>query len=143
MTEQRLWHMVKKGLAHKGGKWMRVENPCLPGTPDVFYCVEGIVGWLELKELETWPVREHTPVTIQHYTKEQRLWIWDYADNNGTVHVLLRIARPKTYLLFDSDFSYHKLGYATREICEAEAVVCGGPALPCAAIIEALRLPLI
>jgi len=47
-----------------------VENPALPGTPDVNY----VEGWLELKWIRAWPKRASSVVQIDHYSPQQRIW---------------------------------------------------------------------
>ena len=138
MSEIALWKMIKDRIAPHAGKWMRVENPCLPGTPDVHYCWEGRTGWLELKEIEDWPARPDTPVRIPHFTKEQRLWIWDYAEHKGVVRLLLRVRRAREYLLFGPKFAVDELGFATRDRTLEGALLVGGPQLPVQELLEAL-----
>jgi hypothetical protein len=135
--EAALWTRLRRTDLCVRGKWLRVENPACPGTPDVHYCVDGISGWLELKRLESWPVRAGTPVRIEHYTKEQRLWIMDYALNGGRVHLLLQVASD--FLLFDPSAAVDVVGYGTRERLVESACVHGHPRAP----IEALRARLL
>ena len=49
-----------------------VENPAYPGTPDVNF----VEGWVELKWIRAWPAREKTVVKIDHYTQQQRVWLF-------------------------------------------------------------------
>lgn len=141
MSETALWHMVKDKLASRAGKWMRVDNPCLPGTADVHYCVDGVTGWIELKEIEKLPVREKTPVRIPHFTKEQRLWLWDYHQAGGTAHLLLRIQRPKTYLLFAAMDAYNGLGDWPWDQLREEALILQERTFPTELIWDTLDLP--
>ena len=47
-----------------------IENRLRAGTPDVNY----IGGWMELKWLRSWPVRDGV-ISLPHYTNGQRLWL--------------------------------------------------------------------
>jgi len=71
-----------------------VENPCLPGTPDVNYKE----GWIELKWLRSWPKNEGTPVQIPHYSQQQKLWIRKRHVTGGKVFLLLQC--KKEWFLF-------------------------------------------
>jgi hypothetical protein len=133
--------MIKSHFSPVKGKWLRVENPVGPGTPDVHYCVEGMTGWLELKEIPAWPKRSDTPVRLPHYTKEQRLWIMDYASHGGRVHLLLRIARPKFYLLFGPEVAVHLLGEVPEWTLRQRALVTSGPTFVASAFLDGLLDP--
>lgn len=101
--EQTMWDAVRG--ARLPGKWYRVENPLVPGMPDVNYAFGGrdrpCTGWLELKCIDGWPKRSETIVTIEHYTDTQRRWARDHHEAGGRVHLLLKVTRPAPqWLLF-------------------------------------------
>ncbi len=74
-----------------------VENPANPGTPDVSY----VEGWIELKQLDEWPVREDTPVKIVHYTPQQKIRARKRWKRGGNVFWLLQVKND--WLLLDGD----------------------------------------
>jgi hypothetical protein len=89
-----------------------VENPALPGTPDI----QHIDGWLELKFREEWPKRETTTVQIEHFTPQQRCWLfkrWLACRNRGTIHgqafLILYVAETREHLLFDAETAARKV----------------------------------
>jgi hypothetical protein len=96
-SEHALWLWLKKHVATVGF-WQRVENRAGAGTPDVYYCVLGGMGWLELKHLDAWPARASTPVRIEHFTMEQKAWLINHAREGGRAFLLLRVDHQ--YLLF-------------------------------------------
>lgn len=85
-----------------------IENPIVPGFPDVEY----IGGLIELKEVDDWPAREDTPLRIEHYTQEQRIWHERRAHFGGRIHVLLQVGRE--YLLFKGAVAAQHLGRVPR-----------------------------
>lgn len=64
-----------------------IESPLEPGTPDV----NCSVGWIELKHLEDWPVREGTIVVPRHFKPEQRAWLRHRCQAGGKAWLLLRV----------------------------------------------------
>lgn len=62
-------------------------NGMAPGTPDINH----VYGWLELKQLPEWPVREDTVVRVPTYTPYQRLWQKARIRAGGLVQILLRV----------------------------------------------------
>jgi hypothetical protein len=65
-----------------------VENPMVPGMPDV----EFVGGWVELKYVPNYPKRKYiTPIRIDHFTPIQRAWIRRRAKYGGRVFVVLRV----------------------------------------------------
>jgi hypothetical protein len=72
-----------------------VENPALPGTPDVNY----VEGWIELKWLRKWPVGEDTIVRIDHFTPQQRVFHIRRRQAGGRCWFMLQCRRE--WLLLD------------------------------------------
>ena len=66
-----------------------VENPVHPGTPDVNY----VHGWIELKALPVWPAKPTSPVRLDHFRPEQKVWIARRIRHGGRVDLLLRVDR--------------------------------------------------
>jgi hypothetical protein len=66
-----------------------IENPIHPGTPDINY----VEGWIELKWLRSWPKRADTVIPLEHFTKQQRIWLLRRARYNGNVYLLLQVNR--------------------------------------------------
>lgn len=66
-----------------------VENALGSGTPDV-YCT---LGWIELKSLREWPVREKSPVRLPHFTAMQKHWLSKECACGGKAWLLIKIAR--------------------------------------------------
>lgn len=67
-----------------------IESPMEAGVPDV-NCV---VGWLELKHLNEWPVREDTVVRPHHFRPVQRNWLRTRCLHGGAAWLLLRVGDP-------------------------------------------------
>lgn len=84
------------GLA--GVRIMRVENPCLPGTPDLCIGYGGRCAWLEVKQLQCFPVRPATPVRIEHFTSEQRDWLREWGSAIDLCYLIVRVDRIGVYL---------------------------------------------
>jgi len=85
-----------------------VENPALPGTPDVNY----IEGWIELKWLREWPVRPRTIVPFKHFTPQQRIWQIQRRLAGGRSWVLVQCKRE--WLLFDGGRAALYFGTVTK-----------------------------
>ena len=110
-TESIMWRKIRPVFLAARLDPVRVENPILPGTPDV-NLASG--DWLELKTIEAWPQRIDTPVSIRHFTDQQRVWLyrrWKYAP--GTTHLLLEVRDAKQWLLFDGDVAAKIVGRGT------------------------------
>jgi hypothetical protein len=108
MSEQSMWHRIKDKYGHVG-HWQRIENVIDKGVPDINFCVAGIEGWIELKEIPHWPRSKYTPVKFR-WEKEQRFWARKRGAAGGNVWLLLRVKESKSWLLFwwediqDSEF---------------------------------------
>jgi hypothetical protein len=91
---------------------VRVENPALPGTPDINF----IGGWLELKSMDAWPKRPSTPLKVPHFTQQQRVWLLRRVRAGGCACVLLRVGGKVDgeWLLFAGDVAALNLGGVVR-----------------------------
>lgn len=88
---------------------LAVENPVCPGTPDVNY----VEGWLELKSLAAWPDDPITPLSVGHFTPQQRLWLRKREIAGGRIHMLLKVADD--WLLISGAAAATYVGKANRE----------------------------
>lgn len=86
-----------------------VENPCLPGTPDVNY----VEGWVELKWLREWPSKAETPVRLDHYTVQQKVWAYLRRRAGGQCWFLLQCGRE--WLLLDGVVAAQHVNHATKQ----------------------------
>lgn len=94
--------IVIKALSGLDG--FSVENPVRPGTPDLNY----IEGWVELKVLESWPVRAATKIKVPCFTGQQRVWLKRRWDRGGASYFLILI--DKDWLLYDGNMAGSHVG---------------------------------
>ena len=85
-----------------------VENPALPGTPDIYT----LAGWIETKWMREWPKRPSTRVKVKRFSPEQRAWLRRHAACGGRAWVLLAVNRE--WLLLDGELAADRLDYTTR-----------------------------
>ena len=127
-SERSLWGTLHRNLGPYG-VIRRIENAAGIGTPDVVYCLKGRAGWLELKNLHSWPVRPATPLRVPHLTIEQVLWLEEWVATQGRADTLLQVDR--TYLLLDPVVTRRLFERAlTQADIRAEAKVVGENRLP-------------
>ncbi len=96
MSEKNLWTSCRK-------KWpdiflQRIETAVERGIPDLFYCYQGITGWLEGKYLDK-PVHETSKCRTK-VSVEQIAWHRSFRRNKGAVFLLVKVS--KEVFLFDS-----------------------------------------
>lgn len=73
---------------------MRVENGCMPGTPDVNICLDGREFWVELKDVDQFPKRETTSVFGKEGLRpDQVLWITQRTRAGGEVYIIGKVDR--------------------------------------------------
>ena len=116
MSEATMRGRINKAL--KPLDAVAVENRVYPGTPDVNY----VEGWIELKWIRRWPKNcEESPVLIDHFTAQQRVWLSRRKRRGGRIHVLLQVGAE--WILLDGQVAADILGRATRPelIAAAEA----------------------
>lgn len=87
---------------------MRVENPLLPGTPDV----ECSLGWIELKQAPKWP-GGNGPLKLKHFSADQKVWLNRRHKHNGRAWVLLHVQGD--FLLIRGDVASSMLGRVGRD----------------------------
>ncbi len=85
-----------------------VENGCGVGTPDVNF----VGGWVELKSVAAWPARPATPLRVEHFTQEQRLWLARRTRAGGIALLLLKVGDD--WLLFTGSVGAQVVGRATK-----------------------------
>ncbi len=107
MSEAALWDATRPLL--EGLDPVRVENPVHPGTPDVNYRD----GWIELKYAERWPP-QGGPLRIDHFTKQQRIWLTRRCRAGGIALLLLKVGEDE-WLLFHGIMAANYLGHYARE----------------------------
>lgn len=140
MHESSLWQTLNRNLAGFG--WVfRIENSVMRGVPDVHYAITSptgasATGWIELKVVNKFPTRGG-PVRIRHFTDAQRAWLQRYGTAGGNAFLLLQVAIPKTYFLFD-----FRIAQAVGDLPEAAmrcaATVVGDKIFPQGAMLDAL-----
>jgi len=118
--ESDLWRLLKKELKGPGRDFVRVENPIMPGTPDVNYSINSVDGWIELKEIPSLPKRAGSAVRVPHFMPQQRLWIRRRGSAGGRVFVLLRVKSPVMYFLLPWT-SWEWLGDVPVSVLKEEA----------------------
>lgn len=90
----------------------RLENSAGPGgTPDVFFCSDGTLGFIELKEMPGWPVRGGT-LAVPHYTMDQRNWSRRWSRKGTRVFLLLKVRSE--WLLFWGEEAAQYVGKSSR-----------------------------
>jgi len=86
-----------------------VENPAHPGTPDINF----VEGWIELKQLERWPLKAEALVAVRHFTPQQRVWLKRRYQANGNVWLLLQVGDE--WLIFNGAVAAECMGRVTRD----------------------------
>lgn len=139
MAEHDLWHRLRDA-GKKFGHFERIENMVGRGRPDVNYCVVGVEGNIELKQIARWPKKPETVVEVDHFTPQQRIWIRTRLSAQGRVYVLLEVVSPVPhYYLLPGSWCCGYLGVsATRDMIAKAALVAGGPRFPVEKMMAAL-----
>jgi len=108
MTESTFWSSARKHLAPYG-RFVRIEDRTgASGVPDVYYCIRGKQGWIELKHIDEPPTRITSTLRVKHLTLDQVTWLNDEAKAGGRAWVLLQVGRA--YILGNPEIAqgiYH------------------------------------
>jgi hypothetical protein len=105
--ERNMWTRVIDGLYTTIGpkhlRLQRIENGTANGIPDVMFSAKWRRkkrgGWIELKRVREYPKRSNTPIRIDHFTKEQKLFMRLHGRITGSVYLLLLI--ESDWYIFD------------------------------------------
>ncbi len=139
MTERALWRHLKSRLTTAPQFTSRIDAL---DVPDVVYCLDGDVGWIELKQIDRWPVRSSTPVRVRHFTVGQRLWLRQWARGGGRCFVLLRVGemrREYEYLLLDGAWAADHLGLVPKATLIDDCLGCWHGVIDAEHLVELLR----
>ena len=107
--EQRLYDWLQRKIGHVA-MLERVENRVKKDTPDLYLATEvhegpssrRLVGWVELKVLDAFPVRATTPVRIDHWTTGQRFWALRHRQRGGTTWLVVAVEDVGQVYVFDA-----------------------------------------
>lgn len=103
MTEKnQVWGNIRPKLTPYG-RWDRVENPIVPGMPDVNGCVRGAEGWLEAK------LGDREGTRPSKLVLDQVLWIERQWLAGGKAWMLVLYERPKRVWCMYDDLGVREL----------------------------------
>lgn len=116
------------------------EDQFSEAIPDLSYGFNKRNGWIELKQVESWPKKPDTPVRIKRYTPQQVNWLNNRQKKGGSCYILIKV--EDDYFMFhathgrDLRGGLTKAEYYTRSIVfwersvdieEFECVIGGKP----------------
>jgi len=138
-SESGLRTTLKKKISDQT-HYIRVENTCGTGTPDVNFAWNGHEKWVELKYLAKFPVRKTTKVTLSCFTLDQITWILSrWCVKKGSTYLFVQVGDK--YYLFNAHGAnkvYH--GVTTMEFKEL-AIWSGGKGWNGDELLLALEYP--
>lgn len=120
MSETTLRQYVKKSLDKNGFDVQGHEDKYSVGIPDLSYAKAGADGWIELKYMKNFPVKDSTPIRVG-LRPNQRTWLKKRcAAGNGQCFVLTQVGRDyyiHSALFIDELYEgmSHERFIATRE----------------------------
>lgn len=120
VRESDSWALLRPALSGLDPQRLEAWNKL--GVPDVNF----IFGWIELKHMAAWPMRESTLISIRHFRPEQRAWLTRRCKANRDhrqpigAWFLLHISDVNEMVLLAGDVAAALVGKATRaQIYEA------------------------
>lgn len=89
-----------------GSRWdvQSHEDRFSLGIPDLSYGIGCVNGWIELKQIDKWPVKEETLVKPKKFTPQQVSWLKKRNKKGGHCFVFIRVNRIE-YFLFRADIA--------------------------------------
>lgn len=109
----------------------RVENCCLPGTPDI----STSIGWIESKWKDNWP--KEGIVKLDHYTPQQRVWAIKQTRAKGPCWLMLQVKHD--YLLFEGSTAATILGKVEENILRGQAILTNRASLDYTELLSILK----
>lgn len=74
------------------------EDMYSDGIADLSFGMEGINGWIELKHIPKWPMKENTLVKPKHYTAIQVNWLISRWKKGGNCFVFVKVGKDEYFL---------------------------------------------
>ena len=91
MSESKFRRDLVKDLRARGAHAVPIEAAFTKGIPDLNWCAPDT--WAELKYLKRLPVKEVTPVRLEHFTNEQVIWLQDRGRAGGRAVLMSQIGK--------------------------------------------------
>ena len=116
--ESNLWRYLNEVMKREFGldKWLadRLESGSTTrGIPDICYSIRNKFGFIELKIVKQYPVRETTKVNVK-LTNLQKYWLKRRGELSGSCFVIVKVLSEKEYFIFDH-INCQMLGTLTRK----------------------------
>jgi hypothetical protein len=111
MSESDMRRRVVKLLKPIGA--FPVENPCLPGTPDINHWY----GWIELKWVRSWPKRKNTIIRLTDFTLKQKRFLRNRWQGNQDAYLLVQINRTEWFLFKGNTVDPLGQNFNRKEFC--------------------------
>lgn len=108
MSEKNMRNWITRSGVLDGYDPVAVEVLIPSGFPDVSF----INGLIELKYLPEWPVREATPVRVDHFTRDQRAFLLKRWRAGRNAWLLLQV--EDIWMLFDGETAARHVGFVPR-----------------------------
>lgn len=134
-SERAMWNRLRPVLQQAGLDPHRMEVPASQGVPDV----NTKCGWIELKFARDWPVGEDTPLRLDHFTPQQRVWLLKRWQAGGMAWLLLHVREGDEWLLFTGRDAAEYVGKLSRSyLTRVARVAVKSPSHP--QLLEALSM---
>ena len=114
MAESLMWKDLKKV---SDADMTRHEDKLNLGIPDVSYGLDGVNGWIELKQYDRWPSDPQEPLPFRNLKPLQRRFLRKRGRAGGHCFILLRVGnKRKDYEFYLISWKHVTLlGELTRE----------------------------
>jgi hypothetical protein len=123
LPEQKLYDWVQRKIGHVAFL-ERVENRVKKDTPDLYVTTRHgqalrprpLQGWIELKVLDAFPVRDSTTVKIHNWTTSQRYWALRHRQHGGTTWAVVAVeSESKVYVFDAAELAQHEGAWTAKD----------------------------